>query len=234
MLPGVDDGPETLEEALAMARLAVANGIRRTVLTPHVHPGRYPNEAVTIQAAAEAFAGALAEAGIPLALGVAAEVRIGPEVMALITEGRVPWLGALDGERLLLLELPHSHVPPGAERFMRWCVRQGVRPVIPHPERNKDVIRRLDKLDPLLAEGCLLQVTAGSVAGAFGPQAERRALELLEAGLVFLLGSDAHNTDHRPPELEPGRAAAARIVGEDASWDLVRGTPERIGWGLGP
>jgi protein-tyrosine phosphatase len=105
--------------------------------------------------------------------------------------------------------------------------------VIPHPERNKDVIRSLAKLDPLLDEGCLLQVTAGAVAGEFGPQAERRAAELLEAGLVFLLASDAHNLDHRPPDLEPGRAAAARLIGEAAAHALVQGNPERLGWGPG-
>jgi protein-tyrosine phosphatase len=228
MLPNIDDGPDSLTEALQMARLAVASGVSRTVVTPHIHPGRYENDISSIHAAVSRFREALAAADIPLELGVAAEVRIGPETMMLIETDRMPWLGELDGYRLFLLELPHSHVPVGTDKLVKWCLKRGVRPVIVHPERNKDIIRDFERITPLVELGCLLQVTAGSVAGLFGRHAQQRAYQLLKRGWVSLLASDAHNVKVRVPNLEPGRAAAAAIVGEGKSWRLVRDNPARI------
>ncbi len=82
--------------------------------------------------------------------------------------------------------------------------------MIAHPERNRDVIRKLDKLLPFIQQGCLIQVTAASVAGRFGIQVQQRAIEMLEANWVTILASDAHNRNHRPPEMESGRRMAAR------------------------
>ncbi len=81
---------------------------------------------------------------------------------------------------------------------------------------------------PFVEQGCLFQLTAMSVAGRFGEGAERRAHELLEMGVVTIIASDAHNAIYRPPDLEPGRAAAAEIVGEAESWALVRDRPLQI------
>jgi protein-tyrosine phosphatase len=128
----------------------------------------------------------------------------------------------------MLLELPHSHVPVGADKLVEWLLKQGIRPMIAHPERNKDIMRSVDKLLPFVRLGCLLQVTAGAVAGAFGEGARARAVDLLGKGWVTVLASDAHNLEARPPELEPGRAAAAVIVGEAESWNLVRHRPAEI------
>ena len=128
----------------------------------------------------------------------------------------------------MLLEFPHSHIPTGSDRMVAWLLAHDVRPMIAHPERNKEVIRKFEKILPFVELGCLLQVTAGSVAGRFGPLALQRATELLEHGFVHVLASDAHNLDVRYPELETGRAAAERIVGSAASWRLVRDTPHEI------
>jgi protein-tyrosine phosphatase len=228
MLPGIDDGPESLEEALAMARLAVANGIRMSIVTPHIHAGRYANTRESVAQATRDFAQHLHDHDIDLELGTAAEIRIGSEVKVMIETGQVPWLGTLDGYKLILLELPHSHIPVGTDKLISWCLARNVRPVIPHPERNKDVIRDLEKLTPLVKQGCLLQLTAGAVAGGFGPQAQKRARQMLLRGWVSFLGSDAHNTDHRIPDLEPGRLAAATLIGDAAAWKLVRDNPARI------
>jgi protein-tyrosine phosphatase len=228
LLPGIDDGPEELDEALDMARLAVANGITEAIVTPHIHAGRYENTRESVSAATRQFQHCLQEHGIALRLGMAAEIRIGPELMTLVEAQQVPWLGSLDGYRLVLLEFPHSHIPVGSDKLVKWCLQRKIRPVIPHPERNKDVIRNLEKITPFVQLGCLLQVTAGAVAGGFGPPARTRACQLLERGWVSFLASDAHNTEYRIPDLEPGRAAAAAIVGEAESWRLVRENPRQI------
>jgi protein-tyrosine phosphatase len=228
MLPGIDDGPEQLDESLDMARMAVASGITEAVLTPHIHAGRYENTRASVQEATRRFQQCLQEHDIPLRLHMAGEIRIGPELMGMVEAQQVPWLGSLDGYRLILLELPHSHIPVGTDKLINWCLERRIRPVIPHPERNKDVIRDIEKIAPFVKQGCLLQVTAGSVAGNFGRMARMRAGQLLKRGWVSFLASDAHNTRHRIPNLEPGRASAADIIGEEAAWRLVRDNPRQI------
>jgi len=228
LLPGIDDGPETLTAALEMARIAVANGIEEAHVTPHLHPGRWENDLAIIGPAVDAYRAALAAAGIPLALGYAAEVRFDYEILPMIEAGRVPYLGTLDGFRVLLLEFPHSHLPVGADKFVAWLLARNIRPLIAHPERNKDLMRDPDKLAPLVAQGCLLQLTADAVAGGFGPLCAQRAREFLERGWVSVIASDAHDTAERPPRIAPGRDAAAQIVGEEEALRLTKGTPLRI------
>ena len=228
LLPGLDDGARTLDEALGLARIAVADGISRSVLTPHIHPGRYDNDLRSIREAFDQLEGALERHRIPLEIGMAAEVRISMEMLTLIDQGRIPFLGVEGDFSILLLEFPHSHILPGTEKMVSVLLERGIRPMIAHPERNKDVIRRLDKIEPFVRAGCMLQVTAGSVAGDFGPLARQRAIEMLERGWVEVLASHAHNAEFRPPRLEPGRAAAARVVGEAASWRLVRERPAEL------
>lgn len=228
LLPGIDDGPGTLEEALAMARLALADGIESAYVTPHLHVGRWDNDLAKIQAAVENHRRALADAGIPLKLGFAAEVRAGYDIVPLVEQGRVPFLGTLEGYRVMLLELPHSHVPVGVDKLVAWLLARGIRPMIAHPERNKDLIREPKKLRPFVDAGCLLQVTADAVTGAFGETCAKRAAEFLEAGWVSVLASDAHDTTSRPPRMSAGRDAAAGIVGPEEAQRLVHGMPLAI------
>lgn len=228
LLPGIDDGPESLAEALDMARIAVANGIEAAHVTPHMHPGRWDNDLPRIAAAVDAYRAALAGAGIPLALGFAAEVRLDYEILPLIEAGRVPFLGTLEGYQVMLLEFPHSHVPVGADKFVAWLLARNIRPMIAHPERNKDLMRDPEKLEPFMRAGCLLQVTADAITGGFGELCALRAREFLQHGWVSVIASDAHDTTDRPPRIAPGRDAAALIVGEEEALRMTRGTPQRI------
>lgn len=228
LLPGIDDGPEDLASALRLARHAVSAGIRVSVVTPHMHSGRYENRAANIRDAAQQFQRTLDAEDIALRIMAAAEVRLDHEILSWVAEEHIPYIGHWRGERVMLLEFPHSHVPVGADKLVAWLLKQQIRPMIAHPERNKDILRSIDKLIPFVQMGCLLQVTAGAVAGSFGEYARVRAADLLARGWVTVLASDAHNMDARPPELEPGRAAAALIVGEEESWRLVRDRPAEI------
>jgi len=227
-LPGIDDGAEDMETAVQLAQMAVDNGITKSVLTPHIQPGLYDNTHAGIKQAITDFRGSLQEAGIKLDVRAAAEVRIMPEIRQLVAENELPMLGSLNGYQVFLLEFPHSHIPPGSDRLIDWLLNHNIRPLIAHPERNKEVIRNFDKIRPFVAAGCLLQVTAGSIAGSFGEPAANTARELLERDWVYILASDAHNLRHRVPDLEPGRAAAAEIVGDEASWKLVKDNPWSI------
>jgi protein-tyrosine phosphatase len=228
LLPGIDDGPQTLEEALAMARLAVAEGIRKSVVTPHLHVGRWENDRASIEVAVGAYRNALAAAGIKLEIGFAAEVRCDYDIIPYVEAGRVPFLGTLEGAKVMLLEFPHGHMPVGGDKLVAWLRGHGIRPMIAHPERNKELMRDLAKLQPYVDAGCFLQLTADAVAGGFGPVCQARALEMLERGWVTIMASDAHDSDARPPRLRPGVARAAEVIGERAARDLVEAMPRRI------
>lgn len=225
LLPGIDDGPRTLEESVKLAELASRNGITRATVTPHIHPGRYDNDKNRIQSAFESFSRELRKREIPLLLGFSAEVRIGAEIIPMIEREEIPFMGSYEGFRVMLLEFPHSHIPMGSENLVNWLLERQIRPMIAHPERNKEIISDPERIVPFLKRGCMLQVTAGSAAGDFGVPAQKAAHYLLRKEWVFILASDAHNAHHRPPELEPGRKAAEKILGEEASWNLVNQNP---------
>lgn len=228
ILPGIDDGPATLSESLELAKIAVDDGIRHIVVTPHIHPGRYENQINTIQPVLHTLQQAIADADIPLTLSMGAELRISAEMISMIPSGKIPFLGSWKDKKVLLLELPHSHIPPGTDKLINWLLSQNIQPMIAHPERNKEIIDNIEKVSPLVAQGCLLQVTAMSVAGRFGDAARQISEILLQRDWVTILATDAHNSRHRPPVLTEGVQAAIEIIGEDAARALVTSIPEYI------
>lgn len=228
LLPGIDDGAPDLDTALQLAEIAVADGTTHLVCTPHIHPGRYENTPETINQALAIFQKGLLEHNIPLQVAAAAEVRFGMELMIGVKSKSIPFLGQWQGKDVLLLEFPHGEIPFGAERLTSWLLQHKVIPMIAHPERNKGLMREPGKLKPFIEQGCLLQVTAGSVAGHFGEVAQDLAIELLEKNWVTILASDAHNVEHRPPILTAGLAVATEVLGADAAQRLVKDNPWQL------
>lgn len=227
LLPGLDDGAANLDEALALARVAVADGISCCVLTPHIHPGRWENEATGIARAAADFAEALEKHGIALQVRHAAEVRLTDLIFSQLESAALPFLGEFEGESLLLLEFPHGHLIPGSDQLVQWLRRRGIRPVLAHPERNRSIMRSPELLQPFLEAGCFLQVTGASLTGGFGEGAERVALQLLDAGHITFVASDGHNLKARPPQLAKARALVAARKGEALAQQLFEDNQRR-------
>jgi len=231
LLPGLDDGARNMDEALAMARQAVDDGITHMVCTPHIRPGRYDNHPVGIHAGLADFRAALDDAGIPLQVAAAAEMHFGLEIMTQAQSGELPWLGWWQGKPVLLLEFPHSYLPVGAERLTEWLVDRGYLPMIAHPERNRDFVNDLNRLEPFLDQGCLTQVTASALTGQFGERVQACAESLVDAGDVSCLASDAHNPANRPPGLSRAAAVVARRVGPERAQALTRDNPWQVAAG---
>ena len=97
--------------------------------------------------------------------------------------------------------------------------------MIAHPERNKQVMRDPMKIKPFLDVGCILQLTAASVAARFGRAAHETAIALLERNWVTVVATDAHNLAHRPPMLSEARAALSRMMGDVIATDLTQTKP---------
>jgi protein-tyrosine phosphatase len=228
ILPGVDDGARTMEEAIAMLKMAVADGVTTQVLTPHIHIGRFNNTLATLAKQFFNFRSRLRAEGIPITLKLSAELRIGPEIMPIINNQQIPWLGSDNGVKTLLLEFPPREVPFGSEHLIRWLQKKNIRPVIAHPERNREFQQHPEKLEPFIDIGCPLQVTASSLTGRFGQGPQKLAIRLLKEGKVDVIASDCHNLKSRPPNLSEGLREAAKIVGESAANAMVHELPRQL------
>jgi len=232
LLPGIDDGASNLEQSLALARHAVADGVTHMVVTPHIQPGVYENDRSSIMAAFECFQSGLIEHDISLHIAMAAEVRLCPEILPMVAQDDIPLFEASDGHKTMLLELPHSHVPMGTDQMIAWLVKQDIDVLIAHPERNKELMRKQDKIAMLHDLGCKFQLTARSVTGGFGTPSQQVAHYILEQGWCDVLASDAHNLHHRPPELSHAQQAAAELIGDVDAAKLTHTTPQSMVAGL--
>ncbi|MBF0626220.1 MAG: capsular biosynthesis protein [Magnetococcales bacterium] len=226
ILPGVDDGPQDLDNALGMARMAVADGTGLLVATPHFQPGTWDTTLDQVARAAALFREALQREDIDLELRWAGEVRLGPEVLGRLRRRDLPCLDP--DRRFLLLEFPHPEIPPGALYQVELLRLAGYSPVIVHPERNGTIRKRPGALRPFVELGCRFQITAGSLCGEFGSSAQAAARALLERGWVDVIASDGHSFYRRHPVLADGLREATRLVGETAARRLVIDTPRAI------
>lgn len=219
LLPGVDDGPRTLDESLMLARMALEDGTAFVVCTPHVEcvdVGSLPDRVHEVQRA-------LREAGVALQIAAGGEIRAGTQQsdrdLEILAHGP-------PGRRWVLLEAPlepdmlasfHEHADELEAR--------GYGLLVGHPERCAPLLDPAGGLDRRLRRGAKLQVNASSLTGAHGLTARSAGFGLLARGMVAVVASDAHGS-HRPPLLRPAaRLLSARAASADA---LTMHEPRRL------
>ncbi len=227
-LPAVDDGARDLQTALKLIRRAHADGVRKLVMTPHVYAGRWDNSLSFLQPRFEAFKKLVASKEIDVELYLGAEVHLLPESLRLLAEDEIPFIGGWDGMKVMLLELPDGRIPLNAVSAVRYLIREGVLPMLAHPERNKMVMSRVQTLEPFLAEGCLLQLTAASVIGEFGERARDAAAAILERGWATVVASDAHNLRHRTSRMKAAYRHLEQVYGKAVAEKLTCEAPGRL------
>ena len=226
MLPGIDDGSKSMVQSLAMARIAVEDGIRVTVLTPHHLNGVYSNPAAKVHQAVIDLREALFEAGIGLKVLPGSELHLVPELPDELAAGRAMTLANLG--KAVLVELPVHTVPMGAEFILEQIMTQGLLPVIAHPERNSQLRQNPDMLADWISMGCLGQITAQSCSGLFGPQVRDSAEHMIRRGLIHIIASDAHRDRRRIPRISEGREQVAEWTNEDTARLLAETYPENL------
>jgi protein-tyrosine phosphatase len=223
LLPGVDDGPETMRETVAMARIAIADGLETICCTPHVM-SRYANTAARVEEGVARVREALAAAEVPLTVLPGAEIshhqvpRLGDEELRGLTLG--------GGGRWLLVEMPFRGWPLELPGLVRDLEIRGFGTILAHPERAESVQLAPDRMRDLIGRGALVQLTASSLTGEHGARARRTAESLLAAGMAHLLASDGHGAGWRPPMLSEGLARAADLLGrsrEEVAWTVEAG-----------
>jgi protein-tyrosine phosphatase len=232
VLPGIDDGPATIEGSLAIAQRAAAGGTRVLVATPHVS-WRYRNDAATIAERVAELNERLRADEVVTAAGDVIEVLPGAEIALTqipeLRDAQLETLG-LGGGPWLLVEPPFTPVAPNLDGMLLELAAKlrssgGRRIVLAHPERCPAFQRDPPMLRRLVRAGMLTSVTAGSLGGQFGNEARRLALALAQDGLLHNVASDAHDAVNRPPEIAAAIERAG--LGALAPW-LTAAVPAAI------
>lgn len=222
-LPGIDDGPRTWDEAVALCRAAARDGTTHVVATPHVLREPWMNESRgERQALVDELNSRLQ--GDPLVLP-GCEYYFSSDAVELWEMGRLGPLTGLNESTHLLIEFSAREVPKRARSLIHELVVAGVTPVIAHPERNLVFASDLGELALLVERGAKTQVTAASITGEFGSSAQSCAERILDAGLAHVVASDAHSVAKRPPGLSRAEAAVRVRWGAESARQLFVTNP---------
>ena len=225
ILPGVDDGPATMQETLLLAQQLVQEGVYAAIATPHSNDEypRYPT--AEIVARVQEVQQALMHNNIPLRLFAGHEVLIRPGLVDDVQAGRV---ATLNGGRYLLLELWNTLWLPETERVIFELRSLGIVPIIAHPERYSTIQRDPSRLAALQQQGVLAQLTAGSILGVHGNTIRRTAETLLKRGLIQIIASDAHGMHKRPPAIHQSLQCVEKLLGHEHVQYMTEVVPNAI------
>ena len=222
-LPGVDDGPSSLAEAVDLCKMAADEGIDTIVATPHVLRGRWRS-----RTRAE-YASILDE--LRSKTGTAPRILLGSEYFfghdmddMLRNESILP----LAGSRYVLVEFASHAIPPMVREPLYRAQLEGWTPLIAHPERNLVFRSNPEILASLLRIGVKTQVTTGSMTGDFGKEAEAASIDWLQRGWIHVMATDAHNTTRRPPRFQAARKRVVELAGEEIAQALFTENPKSI------
>jgi len=227
-LPRIDDGARDWDESLAMARLAADDGTTTIIATPHQLGGFAHNQGNAIRQSVGELQQRVATAGVPLTVLPGADVRVEEHLVERLLSGEVLTLG--DHGRHVLLELPHELYLP-LDSLIERLSRHHIIGILSHPERNEGILRRPEVLEPMVNAGCLLQITAGSLCGSFGPDCQRLAESLVVGGLVHFVATDGHGARSRRPLMRRAYERVSELAGIEAAVELCNRNPACVAAG---
>jgi protein-tyrosine phosphatase len=225
-LPGIDDGPRSWDEAVALCRAAEAEGTTTIVATPHVLHESWANEDPAERDRLILRLNALL-GGSP-AIVPGCELAFSSDIAELWERGSRGPLVGLNRRPVLLIELPNYGVPAPVEAVFHELTVMNITPVLAHPERNAELVRNPDRLAALVARGALAQVTAAAVLGEMGHRVQTTVQNFFRLGLVHLIASDAHSIERRPPRLAAARHWVSRNWGPTAEVELFETNPALV------
>jgi protein-tyrosine phosphatase len=245
ILHGMDDGAEALEESIEMCRISFHDGIRTIVANPHILPGIYENNRLTILAKVQELNNALIERGMrngksgieeqqseisnlqsQIEILPDADVHFSFDLLQRYENEEI--VAVNDQGRYLMVEFEFQGIPYKAEEALFQLLTKGIVPIISHPERNFEIGHNPKRYYEMIQMGCLGQVTAMSLTGEFGPEIKQIAEKLVKKRLIHIIASDAHSAHRRPPILSSGVKAAEKIVGKEEAIRMVTEYPQAI------
>ena len=189
ILPGLDDGSRTVEDARALARRAAEDGVTAIAATPHVRSD-YPTRAEEMERGVSRLREDFLAEGIDVEVLPGGEIDLG--MLASLDDDGLRRFTLAQSGRYLLLEFPYTGWPAGLEETVYGLGLRGLLPILAHPERNREVQSKPERLAEAVRMGALVQLTAASLDGRIGRSSQAAANKLLELGLAHVLASDAH------------------------------------------
>ncbi len=225
-LAGIDDGPVDIAGSVALCRALRLDGITRVIATPH-QLGRYELECTPekIRTKIAELNSLLQSESIDLKVLPGGDVRVDERLVQMIEEDRV--LTLADGGKYILLELPHEAFVD-ITSIIDILIEKGIVPIISHPERHYVLASNMKILDSWLKKGAMLQVTAGSLLGEFGRQAENAAWSMLRNNMVQYIATDAHDNSTRRPRMLDAYNAISQTLGASVAKQLCVENPLKI------
>ncbi|QNF35798.1 capsular biosynthesis protein [Adhaeribacter swui] len=193
LLPGLDDGAESMSQALAMVRQMQQLGYQKLILTPHIMGDFYKNTPAGIKATLTALQTAVQQEQIPVELECAAEYYLDEWFVQKIEE-KEPLLSF--GANYVLIETSYINEPMRFQDIIFQIKSNGYKPVLAHPERYSYLFNRWNHLVEWHENEVLFQVNLNSLTGYYGSESKRIATKLVEHKLIDFVGTDAHSEKH--------------------------------------
>jgi protein-tyrosine phosphatase len=222
LLPGLDDGAESLEISVQMAEMAIADGITHVISTPHAS-SEYPFDADLVRARRDELQSRL---GNRLTVATGCDFHLSFENLAALRADSKRF--TLNHTSYLLVEFDDFAIPASVEQTLHQLHLMGLQLIITHPERNALIRTQWERFWGWLRQGCLVQVTAQSLTGGFGRRAQKAAEFLLNANAIHFIASDAHNLDTRPLRLKSAFDLLAKTKCEELASALLENNPRAV------
>ena len=219
ILPGMDDGPDRIEESLEMAETAIADGITHVVATPHSND-RFWFDFAQVRRLRDELQ---ARVGNRLQIATGCDFHVNSENLAMLR--KQPKRFCINQRDYLLVEFNENSIPPAIDHTLHEMQLSGLRLIVTHPERNAILRTHPGRLRKWVRRGCFVQVTGNALTGSFGPTAQQMALQWIGEGMVHFAASDAHNNRNRPLRLRTAYEVVADRYGEAQARALFAENP---------
>ncbi|MGN6214271.1 tyrosine-protein phosphatase [Parafilimonas sp.] len=193
LLPGLDDGLQTIEQTVNYIRQLQQMGYKKLICTPHILAEVYPNSPATILPKLELVRTALQENNIDIQVEAAAEYMVDLDFENHVLEGK-PLLTF--GKNLILIEMSYVAASNNIESVIFQLKLKGLQPVLAHPERYNYYAGNIETFQRFIDLGCYLQINILSLLGYYGEGAKKTAQNLLKNNMVTLVGTDMHHENH--------------------------------------
>lgn len=196
LIPNVDDGADSIEETIRLAKAAVNEGIEHVVLTPHHNRYWVENEKNKVLKLTKKVEKVIENAEIPLTVSASQEIRMNEEFSDELFAGN--YLPLDKKGKYYLVEFSWREFPSFAKTYLQRMIDAGIVPVIAHPERQRPFLDDPQILRDLIEMGCISQITATSIVGGYTEEIREASHKMMKENLIHVIASDAHNVISRP------------------------------------
>jgi protein-tyrosine phosphatase len=226
ILPGIDDGPEVIDESIEMLHQAQNDGIQAIVATPHTLNGVYTCSPEMVTKGIHNLGTEMKKHNISVTIYPGMEIHICDDFHARLEDNRII---SMNNSRYVLIELPAPLIPPQFKEVVFQLRLKGFYPILAHPERNFAVQKHPEMIYDFIEWGVFIQVTAVSVTGFFGSRIKKLCKKLVQNRMVHFLASDAHSSDNRPPVLSDAYFQCEKILNDKKeARALIENNPKNV------